>query len=99
MRDPEHQFFPNDKIQVITKNENIETIKKELHDEREKASLSILDELNQIANKMKPKNADKQGNENERLRTTFGPVEEKQKEDIPPTKISKKGTLSRESSK
>ena len=77
MRDPEHQFFPNSKIQVITQDENIETIKKELHDEREKASLSILDELNQIANKMKPK-TEKQGNESERLRTTFGPVEEKQ---------------------
>ena len=58
-----------------------------------------MDELNQIANKMKPKNAEKQGNENERLMTTFGPIEEKPKEDIPPTKMSKKGTLSRESSK
>ena len=71
MRDPEHQFFPNGKIQVITQNENIETIKKELHDEREKASLSILDELNQIANKMKPKNAEKQGNENDLMYCKF----------------------------
>ena len=47
---------------------------------------------------MKPK-TEKQGNESERLRTTFGPVEEKQQEDTPPTKMSKKGTLSRESSK
>ena len=48
---------------------------------------------------MKPEKTEIQGNESERLRTTFGPVEEKPQEDTPPTKMSKKGTLSRESSK
>ena len=76
-RDPEHKFFPDGKIQVYAHNQSVESLKKDLHDEREKASLSILDELNQIASKMQIDKAEKQGNESERLRTTFGPVDEK----------------------